>query len=204
MDNSEVRSSVIIGLTIIGRAIGHYRDSLELTLDHGDRRLLAEVVSNVERVVADRGEAERTGRLTRGAATLSNQIGTSIPSWDLPSCELGEAMIRSSLSPEVSATAWDAGVKKLTVSELVAEAIADLDHVSSPSPPNEPAHRAGLTPREDEILRLLADGRSDREIAALLAISSRTVSGHVSNLLGKLGVESRTAAVAHALRSGLA
>ena len=56
-------------------------------------------------------------------------------------------------------------------------------------------NRSGLTQREVEVLRLLAEGRSDREIAAELYISPKTASVHVSNLLGKLGVPSRAAAV---------
>jgi DNA-binding NarL/FixJ family response regulator len=47
---------------------------------------------------------------------------------------------------------------------------------------------------------LLAQGMSDREIAEELSLSPRTVGGHVTHLLGKLGVDSRTAAVAYALR----
>jgi DNA-binding NarL/FixJ family response regulator len=54
------------------------------------------------------------------------------------------------------------------------------------------------------VLRLLTNGLSDREIAAALFISPRTAGYHVSNLLGKLGVESRTAAAALALRLGFA
>jgi DNA-binding NarL/FixJ family response regulator/tetratricopeptide (TPR) repeat protein len=59
-----------------------------------------------------------------------------------------------------------------------------------------------LTDREYEVLRLVAAGRSNREIAATLFISPKTASVHVSNILGKLGVASRTeaAARAHALR----
>ena len=59
-----------------------------------------------------------------------------------------------------------------------------------------------LTDREYEVLRLVAAGRSNREIAAALFISPKTVSVHVSNILGKLGAASRTeaAARAHALR----
>ena len=63
---------------------------------------------------------------------------------------------------------------------------------------------AGLTAREAEVLRLLAQGLSDREIAEALFISPRTVHGHVTNLLAKLGLESRTAAAAFAVRHGLA
>jgi predicted ATPase len=60
-----------------------------------------------------------------------------------------------------------------------------------------------LTAREREVLRLLADGCTDREIARALSISPRTVGGHVTNLLTKLDVSSRTAAVSLAMRRGL-
>jgi ATP/maltotriose-dependent transcriptional regulator MalT len=62
--------------------------------------------------------------------------------------------------------------------------------------------RMGLTPRELEVLRLVAAGRSNREIADELFISVKTASVHVSNILGKLGVTSRgeAAAAAHRLR----
>ena len=59
-----------------------------------------------------------------------------------------------------------------------------------------------LTSREQQVLRLLVDGLSDKEIAASLSISARTVSNHVSGLLAKLGVTSRTAAATLALREG--
>jgi DNA-binding CsgD family transcriptional regulator len=59
----------------------------------------------------------------------------------------------------------------------------------------------GLTAREFEVLRLVADGRSNPEIAARLFISAKTASVHVSNILAKLGVASRgeAAAAAHRL-----
>ena len=60
----------------------------------------------------------------------------------------------------------------------------------------------GLTAREREVLALLADGRSNREIGEALFISEKTASVHVSNILGKLGVSSRGAAVAMAVRLG--
>ena len=63
---------------------------------------------------------------------------------------------------------------------------------------------ASLTSREREVLRLLAAGRSNREIAAVLFIAPKTASVHVSNILGKLGASSRTEAAAIAHREGLA
>jgi DNA-binding CsgD family transcriptional regulator len=70
--------------------------------------------------------------------------------------------------------------------------------------PGEPSGdgELGLTERELEVLRLVAEGRSNREIAGELFISPKTASVHVSNILGKLGVASRgeAAAKAHSLR----
>jgi DNA-binding CsgD family transcriptional regulator len=72
-------------------------------------------------------------------------------------------------------------------------------------PPGEqPAGMPGLTAREAEVLRLVAAGRSNREIAAELFISAKTASVHVSNILAKLGAASRTEAAAIAHRAGIA
>ncbi len=68
--------------------------------------------------------------------------------------------------------------------------------------PADPAEELGLTPRERDVLRLVAAGRSNRQIAEELFISPKTASVHVSNILAKLGVSGRgeAAAVAHRLR----
>jgi NarL family two-component system response regulator LiaR len=62
----------------------------------------------------------------------------------------------------------------------------------------------GLTEREIDVLRLLAQGHSNREISAILTISEATVRTHVSNILAKLNLCSRTQAALYALREGLA
>ena len=62
---------------------------------------------------------------------------------------------------------------------------------------------AGLSPRELEVLRLVAAGKTNQAIAAELFISERTVERHVSNILAKLGVGSRTAAAAYAFEHGI-
>jgi DNA-binding NarL/FixJ family response regulator len=56
--------------------------------------------------------------------------------------------------------------------------------------------RFALTPREHEVLRLLAQGKTDREIADALVVSRRTVNAHVANILSQLGVHARDEAVA--------
>jgi two-component system, NarL family, response regulator YdfI len=65
------------------------------------------------------------------------------------------------------------------------------------------ADREPLTPREVEVLRAMADGLSNKEIASRLGISDHTAKFHVGSVMGKLGAASRTEAVMKAVRSGL-
>jgi DNA-binding NarL/FixJ family response regulator len=64
-------------------------------------------------------------------------------------------------------------------------------------------HTTPLTPREKQVLIMIAKGRSSKEIAAELGISDRTVQTHTGNLLAKLHVTSRTQAALIAVRQGL-
>jgi len=66
-----------------------------------------------------------------------------------------------------------------------------------------PESPEALTERETEVLRLLAQGKANKEIAAALIIGEKTVKTHVSNILSKLGVSSRTQAALYAVRLGL-
>jgi DNA-binding NarL/FixJ family response regulator len=63
---------------------------------------------------------------------------------------------------------------------------------------------APLTRREAEVLRLLAAGKGNRQIAAELVVSARTVERHVANLYAKIGAHGRATAAAYAVRGGLA
>ena len=77
-----------------------------------------------------------------------------------------------------------------------------LQGLAGPSPP--PQGNGPLTEREVEVLRLVAQGHSNREISDRLTISEATVRTHVSNILAKLNLCSRTQAALYALREGLA
>ncbi len=85
--------------------------------------------------------------------------------------------------------------------ELVHQAIEEF---LGPAPKNEPSKSPTLSARESEVLKLLAEGRTQPEIAAALFVSPSTVSGHVVNLYAKLGVHRRAEAVSWAIRHGLA
>jgi two-component system, NarL family, nitrate/nitrite response regulator NarL len=70
-------------------------------------------------------------------------------------------------------------------------------------PPGDPGEAEGLTAREREVLALLAEGLANKAIAARLGISEHTAKFHVNAILGKLGAESRAAAIVKAARLGL-
>ena len=63
--------------------------------------------------------------------------------------------------------------------------------------------RAVLTPREDEVVKLIAEGHSSREIARVLTISVKTVDRHRANVLAKLGLRDRLDLTRFAIRAGL-
>jgi ATP/maltotriose-dependent transcriptional regulator MalT len=88
------------------------------------------------------------------------------------------------------------------VEALAARARVEL--AGDAGPPPSPADGLGLTPREAEVLALVAAGLSNRQIGERLFIAEKTASVHVSNILAKLGVRSRGEAAALAHRSGLA
>jgi len=82
-------------------------------------------------------------------------------------------------------------------------ALPDLDRVVKlmAEPPDKPA--GALTPREVEVLELVASGKTNRAIATQLFLSEKTVARHVSNIFTKLGLSSRSAATAYAYEHGL-
>jgi len=112
--------------------------------------------------------------------------------------------VRSTLAPETFAAAWATG-QAMPPSTALTDIEAVLETAGAAPAPAIPtrSETAGLTEREIEVLRLLVEGLTDREIAQRLFISPRTAMRHVANILGKLDANTRTAAVTYALRQGL-
>jgi DNA-binding CsgD family transcriptional regulator len=94
-------------------------------------------------------------------------------------------------------------VARATAHALGAQPLLDELKAIGSAPARNDATSDALTPREREILALVAEGRSNGEIGKLLFISAKTVSVHVSNILGKLDASGRTEAAAIARRRGL-
>jgi DNA-binding NarL/FixJ family response regulator len=99
--------------------------------------------------------------------------------------------------------AFDRQAFARTLAEAIQAGAEALQAPAAITPPAGPDPLAGLTDREREVLALLAQGHTNRQIAEILTITPNTVKKHVDHVLQKLGVSTRSAAAAIAVRAGL-
>ncbi len=119
----------------------------------------------------------------------------------IPAIQAGAA---SYLLKDVSADVLVEAIRAVRRGErrLHPEAMRKLMEQVAKPPAGSPT-AASLTPRELEVLALVAQGKHNREIAAALVISEKTAKMHISNILGKLGLEDRTQMAIYAIQKGL-
>jgi predicted ATPase/DNA-binding CsgD family transcriptional regulator len=183
-------------------AYHRFRQTLRLSQDVGDIRFVAISFEGLGRALQQRGQYEQACSAIATANALKSRIGMELVGKNLqPQLDRDLGIIRSRLGDERFEAIWaeaertplDQTVEHMLTEAETPEALSGSSVASGPS----------LTPREIDVLRLVADGRTDREIAAQLFISHHTVMRHVSNILNKLGLESRSAAAAYAVRHNL-
>jgi DNA-binding CsgD family transcriptional regulator len=163
------------------------------------RHHLPDVLATSAAIAAGRGLDALAARLL-GASRRSGYL-FKLP--ERASYERAEAAARRALGNDAYEREESAG-RRLSNSELAGEIERLAAGATAPARPAIIRDDPRLTDREVEVLRLLADGLTNREIADKLFVSLRTVATHVDHILGKLEVRSRTAAVAYAVRHGLA
>jgi predicted ATPase/DNA-binding CsgD family transcriptional regulator len=178
----------------VGRAITHYLAGLKLAhrLNHSEDLLYC--LAGIGGVEVERRRFERAARLLGAATTLADAVGIPLQPLEQEQFDRDIAAARAALSDASFSQAWDAG-RSLTVEAVVTEVLEGSGSSNLAS--------RGLSDRELEVLRMLASGSSDREIAETLFISPGTATTHVRNIRGKLGVHSRRAAAVYAVRHGL-
>jgi DNA-binding NarL/FixJ family response regulator len=153
-----------------------------------------------------RAELEDTAEAWRSA--LDELGAQQAPTYLRPyaSLRLGQHLVAGRERNEAKQVLASASAEAVSLgSTLLADRIAALSQRAgfAVAPPPEKSPVAGLTPREIEVLQLVAEGRSNGEIGTALFISTKTASVHVSNILAKLGVSGRGEAAAVAHRIGL-
>jgi non-specific serine/threonine protein kinase len=193
------------------RSVELQRESLSLHLETGSREVLAVNLANVAMLALATQRPAAAARLLGAAVGQREAIGNPFKLPERAVHGRAIAAARAMVRDDDFAAAWDAG-RARSLAEAAADAFAALDEIGSRATPGAPSSRpasaapgilAVLTDRELEVLRLLAAGGSNREIAEALFISPRTAQGHVAHIFNKLNVSSRTAAVATALQAGL-
>ena len=166
---------------------------------------IVDVLLGLADVALARGQAPRAVRLLGAAEALREKVGYARHGWAHDAYERIEWDARLALGDDLFETVWRQG-HELALPDAVAEALATVDEGEPAATPRagSAAEDFGLTPRELEVLRLVAAGRSNREIAENLFISVPTVKRHLTTILTKLGVNNRTAAAAVAHERHLA
>jgi len=159
-------------------------------------------------VVAAQAEYPWTVRLLSVAASLREHCG--IPAWPIERTDFEPAMIaaRTSLGEKAFVSAWAEGQnlsfeQVLTIAGRSATTFLDFTEHVPKAIRKQTTFPAGLTTREVEVLRLVAQGLSNVEIAEQLVISLLTVKAHMRSLYNKLGISSRSAATRYAIEHQL-
>ena len=221
---SEVEESVVLykqmghrhgtaeSLAVLGKIIaaqgdyaaarGLYEQSLAISGELGEKWVIAMGLVGLGEVVAALRQLAWAAQLWGAAEALRDAIGIPIPPVELASYERSVSAARVHLGERAFAAAWAQG-RSMTPEQ----ALSAKGQKPTPMPTtaaSSPKYPDGLTAREVEVLRLLAGGLTDIQIAEKLVLSPRTVHAHISSIYNKLGVTSRSTATRYAMEHHLA
>jgi DNA-binding CsgD family transcriptional regulator/tetratricopeptide (TPR) repeat protein len=180
------------------RAAGLYAEGLTLAVELSDKANAAYCLEGLARVTSARGDHEGAARTFGAAEALLEAAGDPLyaHAQDRADYERAVDALRSRLDEEAFRAAWSEG-QAMEMEQAVGYALQPR------KPPAPPAHPAGLSAREVEVLRLVANGMTSAQVAGELFISPNTVNRHLSSIYGKLGVSSRAAAARFATEHNL-
>jgi non-specific serine/threonine protein kinase len=189
--------------------LGNYEQALQLSTEAlatlsqiGDKRSYAQCLLTSALVTARLSHFESAARLLGAAEALRESMGYRLPNEEHDQQAQIVAMIRSDLADSKFQSAWNAG-RTMTMQQTTEYVMAEEQQRVALSNIAFPHESNMLTAREAQVLRLVADGLSDAQIAEKLVISPRTVNTHLSSIYSKLGVKSRIAATRYAFEHKL-
>jgi len=180
-----------------------YAEGMLAAQEQGSAFHAAVLLDSFASLAVAEGQAVRAARLLGAAEAVRHANGVALaPVYRRDFYDAIMASVHATLDTEPLTAAWAEGCV-MSWEQAIAYALADT--VDSPTVSTLPkVNPDRLTPREAEILRLLAGGRSNPAIADELVLSVYTVERHVANIYSKVGVHTRVEAAAYALRRGLA
>jgi predicted ATPase/DNA-binding CsgD family transcriptional regulator len=175
-----------------------FAEATQVCRDLGDRNLMVSVVAAYGEVAAATGQASRAATLLGATDRQTEIVGVDLQPIDREPFDRSIERARSELGEARFSALWEEG-RSLTLDEALslAERVRPRRQNGGANATNE------LTPREVDVVRLVAEGSSNAEIAAALFVSEHTVHRHLANVRRKLGVSSRAAVAAYAAQRDL-
>jgi non-specific serine/threonine protein kinase len=174
-----------------GEALARKAATCKYALD--DRNGLAIVLETLASMAAELGQHQRGAHLLGAAERVRHETSQTLIELFRTQHEKSQSIAVQGLGLKSFEAAFARG-RAMTISEAVTFAVEDRQ-LPKPEPEPEPVAgtgpHTGLTRRELEIARLVADDLTNKQIAARLFLSQRTVDTHVTNILNKLGLSSR-------------
>jgi non-specific serine/threonine protein kinase len=194
-------ASIALGQGDHDRATALLRENLILAHAVGNKMPIAMGIDELACVAAEEGHGQRAVRLFGAAETIWESLAATLLPWFRGDYERGLAAARLQLGEATFAAAWETG-RAMPLSQAFEYALgaetsaAPTGAAATPTAAARLRRAAGwgadaLTPREREVAALVAQGHANRQIAALLVMSKRTVEWHVGKLLARLELQSR-------------
>jgi predicted ATPase/DNA-binding CsgD family transcriptional regulator len=183
-------------------------EALDLYRVLGNRLGTAMCVAALSGVAIRQGEAQRAARLLGAAQALLESVGALLDPADVMEYRHNEDAARARLGEAAFLAAWAEGHAMTPEQVTAIEGVVDVEAQTgvpekgapegSGSVPPAYAGASGLSARELDVLRLVAEGLSDADVAMRLVLSPHTVRAHLRNIYSKIGVASRSAATRYA------
>lgn len=174
-------------------------ESLAVRIEVGDQGGIAWCLEKLAQAKYDEGQLENATRIFGHAEDVRVPIRSVIDPADQPGYKRLISDLQSALGPDAFAALWAEGAT-MPLEEIIKIALAGSESQSSPS---EKAKFGGLTAREREVAMLIAQGKSNREIADKMTVGVKTVETYVTRILNKLGFDSRVQIATWAVEKGL-
>ena len=200
----ETLGSIVLSQGDLERAIACFTEGLSVSQELGNQAFIAWHLMGLARVAVAQAQLKRAARLL-GAAEIRYDVNKELNPNQREDYERMKSSVRAQLGEQAFAAAWAEG-RTMTLEQILAatepvstsEPFLPAGHSPAIVKP-APTYPDDLTAREVEVLRLVAQGWTDAQIAERLVISRRTVNTHLTSIYRKIQVSSRSAATRYAV-----
>lgn len=176
-------------------------ESLVVRLETSDKGGIAWCLEKLAEAKYEQSQLDEAAKIFGHAAALRAPIGSVIDPADQPDHIRIISDLRSALGEDAFAALWAEG-ETMTLEEIIEIALAETETIAEPIRA-EKEKFGGLTPREREVAMLIAQGKSNREIAEAMTVGIKTIETYITRILNKLGFTSRVQIATWAMEKGL-